>query len=159
MPVRIRWISKDYFGILLMLFGAIGLIQTVLIIIAQFFLVIASYYVVIIIPFGAIIALTYGAIIIYESILQVQRRKQLKTQYRKSRAQKSLIIKILYFPIVFPIIITAAIFIPFFIIAYSISITFLDGRITFIISEIIGSIAVLLAANAIEIYYGKVRRY
>ncbi|MBY9007952.1 MAG: hypothetical protein KGD63_14520 [Candidatus Lokiarchaeota archaeon] len=159
MPVRIRWISKDYFGILLMFFGVFGLLQTLLILIAQFSLFVSSYYVVIIIPFGSIIALSYGAIVIYESIVQVKKRKQLKSQFRKSKAQKSLIKKILNFPIIIPLVITTGVFISFFLIIYAITVTFLDIRVSFVIAEIIGAIILLLVANVIEKFYGKVRRY
>lgn len=159
MPVRIRWTSKDYFGILLMFLGICGFIQTLFILIAQFFLIVSSYFVVIIIPIGTTIVLTYGSIVIFESIIQVQKRKTLKSQFGKKGKEEILIKKILNFPITKPVIISISVFIVFFIIAYAITFTFLDPRITFSIAEVVGAIALLIIANGIERYYGKVRRY
>ncbi len=159
MPVRIRWKSKNYYGIALMFLGACGLFQSLFIIIAQFILRVGNYFALIIIPLAVSLGLTYGAMIIFESIAQVQKRTQLKTQFKKKKSDITLTKKILIFPITIPLIITLAVFSIFFIISYSISITFLDRRLSFTISEPTGVLILLLIANGIEKYYGKVIRY
>ena len=159
MPVRIRWKSKNYFGIALMFLGACGLFQSLFIIIAQFILRIGNYFAITIIPLAVSLGLTYGAMIIFESIAQVQKRKQLKTQFKKGKSDIPLTKRILDFPITIPLLITLIIFSVFFIISYAITITFLDRRLSFIISEPVGVMILLLIANGFEKYYGKVIRY
>ncbi len=159
MPLRIRWKSKEYIGIALMILGACGLFQALFIFIAVYLLSIGNYFVIILIPLGVTLALYYGCIIIFESFAQVERTERLRTQFKKSRGKRSVIRKILDFPISRPIIITFVIFIIFFLIVFSICISFLDNVLSFIISEFLCTIISLLIANWTERSYAKVQRY
>jgi len=159
MPIRFRWSSKEYLPIALMLFGVCGLFQTLFVFIAQYLLGVGNYIVVILIPIGATVALFFGVILIFESFVQVEKRKKLKTQFQKSRQAGSKFRSFLQFPIVRPVIIVFPIFTVLFFIAYGICITFLDNVIAFLISENIATLVSLLIANFIEKKYAKIKKF
>jgi hypothetical protein len=142
-----------------MLLGVCGLFQTLFVFIAQYFLGVGNYIVVILIPVGATIALFFGVILIFESFVQVERRKQLKTQFKKSRQAGSKFRSFLRFPIVRPIIVVFPIFTALFFTSYGICITFLDNVIAFLISENIATLVSLLIANFIEKKYAKIKKF
>jgi len=158
MPIRFRWSSKEYVSIAFMLFGACGLFQVFFIFVAQYFLGVGNHLVVILIPIGATIALFFGVVIIFESFAQVEKRKILKTQFSKSR-QISKIQKVLYFPIVRPLIITFPIFAILFFSTYGVCYIFLNNIMSFIIAENLATLISLLIANFIEKKYAKILRY
>jgi len=159
MPIRFRWTSKEYLPIALMLFGVCGLFQTLFIFIAQYFLGVGNYIVVILIPVGATIALFFGVVIIFESFIQVEKRKKLKTQFQKSQQLSSKFRRFIYFPIVRPMIIVFPIFIAIFFATYGISIFFLDSVMSFLIAENLATIISLLVANYIEKKYAKIQKF
>ncbi|MHA1391002.1 MAG: hypothetical protein ACTSQT_02015, partial [Promethearchaeota archaeon] len=76
MPIRFRWSSKEYIPIALMLLGACGIFQVLFIFLAQFILGVGNYVVVILIPIGTTIALFFGVVIIFESFVQVEKKKK-----------------------------------------------------------------------------------
>ncbi|TXT59575.1 MAG: conserved membrane protein of unknown function [Promethearchaeota archaeon] len=151
MPIRIRWLSKDYVGVALMLFGACGLFQAIFILIGQVFLGVTNYFVMILIPIGIIIAIFYGTVIIFEGYAQVRRREKLRSQF-KGRTEKNAFKKFLHFPITKPILIMSSVFALFFFILYLILNIFLEGQLAFVISEISAAILFLFIANGIERY-------
>ncbi len=159
MPVRFRWTSKEYIPIALMLFGACGIFQVLFIYLAQYILGVGNYLVVILIPIGTSIALFFGVVIIFESFVQVEKRKKIRSQFQKSRLASSKFRKILYFPIIRPIIIVFPVFTAIFISTYGISLIFLDNLMAFLISENLATIISLLIANLIEKKYAKIQRY
>ena len=142
-----------------MLFGVCGLFQTLFIFIAQYFLGVGNYIVVILIPMGATIALFFGVVLIYESFIQVEKRRQLKTQFRKSRQSSSKLRRFLYFPIVRPVIIVFPIFAAIFFATYGVCLTFLDNVMSFLISENLATLISLLIANFIEKKYAKIQKF
>jgi hypothetical protein len=158
MPLKIRWVQKDYFSIGLMLFGACGLFQALIIFIAQFFFSIGNYLVIILIPIGVTIALFYCTTIIYDSFSQVERRKKISKQFQKF-IQIKKIKRILLFPIARPILIVVIVFITIFFSSYFISFIYLNNIYSFIIAENLATIICLLTANAIEKNYAKVVKY
>ena len=159
MPIRFRWTSKEYIPIALMLFGACGIFQVLFIFLAQYMLGVGNYLVIILIPIGITIALFFGVIIIFESFVQVEKRKQARSQFQKSRLELSKFRKILYFPIIRPIIIVFPVFTAIFFSTYGISLIFLDNVMAFLISENLAVIISLLIANLIEKKYAKINRY
>ena len=159
MPIRFRWSSKEYIPIALMLFGACGIFQILFVFLAQYVLGVGNYVVVILIPIGTTLALFFGVVIIFESFVQVERRTKLRSQFHKSRLEQSHFRKILYFPIIRPILIVFPIFAIVFISTYVISLVFLDNVISFLISENLAAIISLLIANLIEKKYAKINRY
>jgi len=159
MPIRIRWKTKEYFGIGLLLLGMCGLLQLFFIYIGQYFLAIGNYFVVILIPLGMTVAIFFAAIVIFESFAQVERREKLRSQFRKSKVDVSNLKKFLNFPITKPIIIVSITFISFFFTTFYISATFLTNTISFIIAENTSAIICLLIANLIEKKYGRVQRF
>ena len=159
MPIRFRWTSKEYIPIALMLFGACGIFQVLFIILAQYILGVGNYLVVILIPIGITIALFFGVVIIFESFVQVEKRKKTRSQFQKSRLELSKFRKILYFPIIRPIIIVFPVFTAIFFSTYGISLIFLDNVMAFLISENLAAIISLLIANLIEKKYAKINRY
>ena len=159
MPIRFRWTSKEYMPIALMLFGACGIFQVLFIFLAQFILGVGNYVVVILIPVGTTIALFFGVVIIFESFVQVEKRKKMRSQFQKSRLGVSKFRTILYFPIIRPIIIVFPIFAVIFFSTYGISLIFLDNVMAFLIAENLAAIISLLIANMIEKKYAKVQRY
>ena len=159
MPIRIRWFSKEYLGIALMLFGVIIFVQALFIILSQYFFGVGNYFVITIIPAGASIALFYAGLIIYEAFAQVRRRKELRSRFRKHVDSIQTIRKILKFPIVKPVLIIVSLFIPVFLISFAIGNVFLEESYSFIIGQNIAVIFCLLIANLIERNYAKVQRY
>jgi len=159
MPIRFRWTSKEYMPIALMLFGACGIFQVFFIFLAQFILGVGNYLVVILIPIGTTIALFFGLVIVFESFVQVEKRKKAKSQFHKSRLELSKFRKLLYFPIIRPIIIVFPIFTAIFFSTYGICLIFLDKVIAFLISENLAVIISLLIANLIEKKYARINRY
>ncbi|MFX0030739.1 MAG: hypothetical protein ACFE8B_16115 [Candidatus Hermodarchaeota archaeon] len=159
MPIRIRWRSKEYIGIGLLLLGMCGVLQLLLIFIGQYALGIGNYFVVILIPIGTTIAIFFAAMIIFESYAQVERREKLRTQFRKSKMDSSRIRQFLNFPITKPVIIIFAVFIPIFFISFYICTLFLNNTIAFLTAENFSAIVCLLIANLIEKSYGRVKRY
>ncbi len=159
MPIRFRWSSKEYIPIALMLFGACGIFQVLFIFLAQFILGVGNYIIVILIPIGTTIALFFGVVIIFESFVQVEKRKKNRNQFQNSKLESSKFRKLLYFPIIRPIIIVFPMFAVIFIITYGISLIFLDNVMAFLISENVAAIISLLIANIIEKKYAKVQRY
>jgi len=152
MPLRIRWKSKDYIGIALILIGACGLLQAIFILIGQVFLGVNNYFVMIIIPIGIMIALFYGTIIIFESYAQIKRREELRRQFH-ARREKTIFKKFINFPVTKPLLIMTSVFVLFFIIFYLILNIFLEGQLSFVFAETISVIFFLLISNAIERYY------
>jgi len=159
MPIRFRWTSKEYIPIAFMLFGACGIFQVLFIFLAQYILGVGNYVVVILIPIGTTIALFFGVVIIFESFVQVENRKKFKNQFQKSRLESSKFRKILYFPIIRPIIIVFPVFAVIFISTYGISLIFLDNVIAFLIAENLATLISLLIANLIEKKYAKIKRF
>ncbi|MFX1385519.1 MAG: hypothetical protein ACFFBP_24150 [Promethearchaeota archaeon] len=158
MPLNIRWKQKDYLGIALMLFGACGIFQAGIIIIAQYAFSIDNYLVITLIPIGVTIALFYCSIIVFDSFAQVERRRKIRRQFRKLSENKKFR-KFLLFPIVRPLLILFSIFIGAFLLSYVICYFYLTNIISFIIAENIGTFICILIANLIEKSYGKVQRY
>ena len=159
MPIRFRWSSKEYMPIALMLLGACGIFQVLFIFLAQFILRVGNYIVVILIPIGTTIALFFGVVIIFESFVQVEKRKKARSQFQKKRSELSKFRRILYFPIIRPIIIVFPVFTAIFFSTYGISLIFLDNVMAFLISENLAAIISLLIANLIEKKYAKINRY
>jgi len=159
MPIRVRWRSKEYLPIAFMLMGGCGIFQLLFIFIAQYFLAIGNYLIVILIPIGATVGLYFASTIIFEAYAQVERRKHLKSQFRKSRTDLSKLKRILLFPITKPLIITFALFTVLFFSSYFISIAFFDNIISFLVAENSATLFCLLIANFIEKKYAKVKRY
>lgn len=159
MPIRIRWTSKEYFGILLLLLGMSGVFQLYFIFIGQYFLAMGSHIVVILIPIGIWIALFYANLIIFESYAQVERREKLRSGFRKSANKSSKLKKFLGFPITKPLLIVFLLFNIFFFTTFFISVLFLSNAMAFMTAEILSAIFCLLIANLIEKNYGRVRRY
>ncbi len=145
--------------IALMLFGACGIFQVLFIFLAQFIMGVGNYVVVILIPIGTTIALFFGVVIIFESFVQVEKKKKNRNQFQKSRLESSKFRKLLYFPIIRPIIIVFPIFAVIFFSTFGISLIFLDNIMAFLISENLAAIISLLIANIIEKKYAKVQRY
>lgn len=159
MPIRVRWRSKEYIGIGLLLFGMCAVLQLFLIIIGQYALGIGNYFVVILIPIGMTLAIFYAAMIIFESYAQVERREKLRSQFRKSKLDVSGLNQFLNFPITKPLIIIFLVFLPVFFISFYICTLFMNSTISFLTAENISTIICLLIANLIEKSYGKVQRY
>lgn len=159
MPIRIRWKSKEYFGIGLLLLGMCGMFQLFFIFVGQYFLGIGNYFIVILLPIGIWAALFYASTIIFESYAQVERREKLRSQFRKSGNKISLLEKFLKFPITKPVIIIFILFNVFFFSSFFISYLFLNSTLSFLLAENISAIICLLVANLIEINYSRTRRY
>jgi hypothetical protein len=159
MPIRFRWSSKEYLPIALMLFGVCGLFQTLFIFIAQYILGVGNYIVVILIPVGATIALFFGVVLIFESFIQVEKRRKLKNQFQKSKQTGSKLKRFLYFPVVRPVIIVFPIFAAIFFITFGVCVTFLDNVLSFLVAENLATIISLLIANFIEKKYAKIQKF
>ena len=100
-----EWATISQAPFAFMILGACGFFQILFIFIAQYLLSFGSHYVVILIPIGATIALYFGATMIFEAYAQIERKKQLKTQFQKSRVYSSTLKRILNFPVVRPLLI------------------------------------------------------
>ncbi|MHA2010410.1 MAG: hypothetical protein ACXABO_14860 [Promethearchaeota archaeon] len=159
MPIRIRWNSKEYFGIGLLLLGMCGMFQFFFIVVGQYFLGIGNYFVVILIPIGITLAMFFAAMIIFESYAQVERREKLRTQFRKTRVDIPKIKRIWEFPLTKPLIITFIVFISFFFVVFYICTSFLTNTVSFLIAENFSAIICLLIANLIEKKYGRVQKF
>lgn len=159
MPIRIRWLSREYFGIGLLLLSICGIFQLLFIFIGQYFLEMGNHIVVILIPIGIWIALFFAALIIFESYAQVERREKLSSRFRKSVFKSSKLKKFLNFPITKPLLIIFILFNVFFFSSFFICVLFLNNSIAFLIAENLSAIFCLLVANLIERNYGRVKRY
>jgi hypothetical protein len=159
MPIRIRWILSEYFGIGLILLGLSGFFQLFFIFIGQYVLQISNYFVVILVPIGVTIAMFYANMIIFESYTQVKRDRMLRTQFKKARDIRSMLRKILDFPITKPLLITSLIFIAVFFSIYYICTSFLNHALSFLTAENFGAVICLLIANLIEKNYAKIQKY
>jgi hypothetical protein len=158
MPIKIRWTSKEYFGIGLLLLGMSGIFQLYFIFIGQYVLAMGSHVVVTLIPIGIWVATFFATIIIYESYAQVERREKLRRGFRKKIIKGSRLKKFLNFPITKPLLIVFIIFNVFFFITFFISTVFLNNTLAFLTAEVISAIICLLIANLIEKNYGRVKR-
>ncbi|MFX1409650.1 MAG: hypothetical protein ACFFA6_04815 [Promethearchaeota archaeon] len=159
MPIRIRWISKEHFGIAMLLLGMCGMFQVFFIFIAQYLLGIGNYFVVILIPIGITVALFFSTIIIFESYAQVERREKLRSQFQKSKKKRSKLRRFLAFPITKPLLITCVIFIAMFFSSYFICVLFLNQALAFLTAENFSAVICLLIANLIEKKYARVKKY
>ena len=159
MPIRIRWISKEYFGIGLLLLGLCGSLQLLFIFIGQYVLAIGNYFIVMLIPLGITLAIFFASIIIYESYAQVERREKLRSQFRKTKTSDSIISKFLNFPITKPILIIFVTFTAFFFITFYVCTIFLDNILSFLFAENISAIICLFIANLIEKNYARIQKY
>jgi hypothetical protein len=158
MPIRIRWNSKEYFGIALMLLGACGLFQLIFIFVAQYFLSVGNYLAIILIPIGVSMALFFAVIIIFESYSQVERKVKLKGQFWKLKAKHAKLSKFFEFPIVKPLLIIFVIFSALYFISYAICVIFLDKILSFIVAENLATITCLLVSNYFEKNVAKIQR-
>jgi hypothetical protein len=159
MPIRIRWTSKEYIGISLMLLGICGILQLFFIFIGQYYLAMGNHIVIFLIPIGIWIAIFYAALIIFESYAQVERRKKLRSRFRKVISESSKLGKFLNFPITKPLLIIFILFNAFFYIVFFISTIFLSNSMAFLTAEVLSAIFCLLIANLIEKNYGRVKRF
>ncbi|UCD01483.1 MAG: hypothetical protein JSV23_00185 [Promethearchaeota archaeon] len=159
MPIRIRWLSREYFGIGLLILGICGIFQLFFIFIGQYFLAMGSYIIVVLIPIVIWIALFFATIIIFESYAQVERREKLRSQFRKSTVKSSKLKKFLNFPITKPLLIVFILFNIFFFSSFFICALFLNNSLAFLIAENASAVFCLLMANLIERNYGRVKRY
>jgi hypothetical protein len=158
MPIKIRWTSKEYFGIGLLLLGMSGISQLYFIYIGQYFLALGSHLVAILIPIGIWVAFFYATLIIFESYAQVERRQKLRSRFRKRIDKSSKLKKFLDFPITKPLLIVFVLFNIFFFTTFFISASFLTNSMAFLTAEILSAISCLLIANLIERNYGRVKR-
>ena len=159
MPIRIRWTSKEYFGILLLLLGMSGVSQLYFIFIGQYLLAMGSHIIVVLIPIGIWISLFYASLIIFESYAQVERRQKLKSGFQRKSTASTKLKRFLEFPITKPILIVFIFFNIFFFIIFFICATFLTNTMAFLTAEVLSTIFCLLLANLIEKRYGRVKRY
>jgi len=159
MPLNIRWSQKDYLSIALMLFGACGIFQVVIIFIAQYFLSIGNILVIVLIPIGVTVALFYCSIIIFDSFAQVERRRTLKRPFSKSKGNLSKLKRFVMIPIVRPLLIIFIVFLIMFFSSYFFSLVFWDRIVSFLVAENFSAIICFLVANLLEKNYAKVRRY
>ena len=159
MPIRVRWKSKEYLGIGLLLLGMCGMFQLFFILVGQYFLGIGNYFVVILIPIGVTLAMFFASIMIFESYAQVERKDKLRGQFRKRNIDLSKTKRILEFPITKPLLIVFIIFLAMFFASFYVSMIFLNELLSFLIAENISAIICLLTANVIEKNYGGVQRY
>ncbi|MHA1669266.1 MAG: hypothetical protein ACTSV5_01680 [Promethearchaeota archaeon] len=159
MPLKIRWSSKEYISISLILLGSCGLFQVVFIAISQYLLGVGNYLIITIIPLGTTFALYFASIIIYEAFAQVERKDKLKRQYNKSGSYSSKMKAILKNSIARPLLINFAFFTVIFFMTFFISLSFSNNQISFLVAEITAGVICLLIANYFEKNYAKVRRF
>jgi hypothetical protein len=136
-----------------------GMFQLFFILIGQYLQGIGKYFVVILIPIGATLAMFLASIIIFESYAQVDRREKLRSQFRKTKIDDSMVKQILEFPITKPLLIVFTIFLVFFFTSFYISMIFLNKLLSFLIAENLSAIISLLIANLVEKNYGRIQRY
>ena len=158
MPIRIRWKTKEYFGIGLLLLGICGMFQLFFIFVGQYFLGIGNYFVVILIPIGVWAAVFFASLIIFESYAQVERREKLRSQFRKSGKKSPKLKKILNFPITKPLLIVFILFNVVFFSSFFISLLYLDNTMSFLIAENLSAIICLVSANLLEQKHGRITR-
>ncbi|MFW9826124.1 MAG: hypothetical protein ACFFEY_00705 [Candidatus Thorarchaeota archaeon] len=158
MPIKIRWTSKEYFGIGLLLLGMSGIFQLYFIFIGQYVLAMGSHVIVILIPIGIWVATFFATIIIFESYAQVERREKLSRGFRKRVIRGSKLKMLLNFPITKPLLIVFIIFNIFFFITFFICKLFLNNTLSFLTAEVMSAVICLLIANLIEKNYGRVKR-
>lgn len=159
MPIRIRWLSKEYFGIGLLLLSICGIFQLFFIFIGQYFLAMGNHIIVILIPIGIWVALFFATLIIFESYAQVERREKLRSRFRKAIIKSSKLKKFLNFPITKPLLIIFILYNGFFFSIFFICVLFLNNSIAFLFAENLSAVFCLLIANLIEKNYGRVKRY
>jgi len=159
MPIRIRWLSKEYFGIGLLLLSICGIFQLFFIFIGQYFLAMGNHIIVILIPIGIWVALFFATLIIFESYAQVERREKLRSQFRKAIIKSSKLKKFLNFPITKPLLIIFILYNGFFFSIFFICVLFLNNSIAFLLAENLSAVFCLLIANLIEKNYGRVKKY
>ena len=159
MPLKIRWTKKEYFSLALMLLGACGLFQALIIFFSQYFFSLGNHLVLILIPIFVTLALFYASTIIFESFAQVERRQKIKRQFQKSVFRREKLIRFMNFPITKPILIIIVIFIPLFLSSYFISIIYVNNIISFLIAENLSTIICFLVANLIEKRHGRVHKF
>jgi hypothetical protein len=155
MPIRIRWNHGKFLGLGLMIIGLCGLFQVIYIILAQYIFLIGSLYAIILIPIGATIGLILSAIIIFEGIAEVDRRRKIKSQFRKKSDKDS---KFFSLPIVRPLLICFISFTLIYILSFSLSLITLTSLQSFIIAENISTISCIFIANFIERNWAKIKR-
>lgn len=156
MPIRIRWLSGKHLGLAFMIVGLCGLFQVIFIALAQYVFLIGSLFAVYLIPLGAVVGLVLASVIIYESIADVERRKKIKSQFRKKGEKKSTFWS---FPITKPIIICLGSFSLMFILVYAISIAAaLTSFQSFIIAENAATIICIFIAHLVERMWAKIKR-
>ena len=134
MPIRVRWKSKEYIGVGLLLLGMCGMFQLFFIYVGQYFLGIGNYIIVILLPIGIWAALFFATTIIFESYAQVERREKLRSQFRKSGGKNSKIGKFLNFPVTKPMLIIFVLFNAFFFSIFFICYIFFDGTMSFLLA-------------------------
>ncbi len=159
MPIRIRWTSKEYFGIGLLLLGLSGMFQLFFIFVGQYFLAMGNHIIVVLIPVGVWVAIFFAAIIIFESYAQVERRERLRRRFGKKTSKGSTLKRFLNFPITKPLLIIFIVFNIFFFSTFFISTLFLHNSMAFLAAEILSATFCLLIANLIERNYGRVKRF
>ncbi|MFX1304485.1 MAG: hypothetical protein ACFFBV_10935 [Promethearchaeota archaeon] len=159
MPIRIRWLSKEYFGIGLLLLSICGIFQLFFIFIGQYFLAMGNHIIVILIPIGIWVAIFYATLIIFESYAQVERREKLRSRFGRTTIKSSRLKKFLDFPITKPLLIIFILFNGFFFSIFFICVLFLNNSLSFLLAENLSALFCLLIANLIEKNYGRVKRY
>ncbi|MFX0076409.1 MAG: hypothetical protein ACFE96_13285, partial [Candidatus Hermodarchaeota archaeon] len=98
-------------------------------------------------------------VLIFESFMQVEKRRKLKTQFQKSKQSGSKLRMFLYFPIVRPVIIVFPIFAAVFFATFGVCTTFLNNVMSFLVAENLATIISLLIANFIEKKYARVQKF
>lgn len=155
MPIRIRWIKGKFLGLGLMIIGFCGLFQVIYLFLAQYLFQIGSLFAVIIIPIGATIGLILTSVIIFESIAEVERRRKIKSQFKKKAIKDK---KILSFPITKPLLICFMSFTLIYILCYFICIFFLNSFQSFLIAENISTISCIFIGHLIERNWAKIKK-
>ena len=159
MPIRIRWTSKEYFGIGLLLLGMSGMFQLFFIFVGQYFLAMGNHVVVVLIPIGVWLAIFFATLIIFESYAQVERRERLRSRFGKKTSKGTTLKRFLNFPITKPLLIIFIVFNVFFFSTFFISTLFIHNSMAFLAAEILSATFCLLIANLIERNYGRVKRF
>jgi hypothetical protein len=142
-----------------MLLGGCGFIQVLILMVSQFLLNVRNYLVITLVPIGSILAIFFGSVIIYESFAQIERRKNLRSQFRKSQVENEFLRKLLAFPVSKPLLLILIVFTALYFTSYFIINIFLNNLLSFIIGENIATIGCLLIANLVERNWARVRRY
>ncbi|MHA1339023.1 MAG: hypothetical protein ACTSRZ_03400 [Promethearchaeota archaeon] len=146
MPIRFNWTRGKHLGVALFLFGIMGLIQSLIVIpIGEYILKVGSLYVIIFLPIGVTIGMMYGTQIFYETNIQRSSKKLRKASFSSSKTilglEKELISAVLT---------TIAFFMLIFAITYGIVVNSFTPINTFIISENVATIGLLIIASIFE---------